>query len=78
MEPLATEELRRAVQLALAEDIGSGDATSLATVPADAAARGVMRAREPLVVAGLALAEAAFAELAPQAALPVSSGTDSL
>ncbi len=69
MEPLATEELRHAVQLALAEDIGTGDATSLATVPADATARAVMRAREPLVVAGLALAEAAFAELAPQAAI---------
>jgi len=69
VEPFTTEELRRAVQLALAEDIGSGDATSLATVPADAAARGVMRAREPLVVAGLALAEAAFGELAPQACL---------
>ncbi|MGA2656190.1 MAG: carboxylating nicotinate-nucleotide diphosphorylase [Verrucomicrobiota bacterium] len=67
MEPLATEELRRAVQLALAEDTGTGDATSLATVPADATARAVMRAREPLVVAGLALAEAAFGQLAPQA-----------
>jgi len=31
VEPFTTEELRRAVQLALAEDIGSGDATSLAT-----------------------------------------------
>jgi nicotinate-nucleotide pyrophosphorylase (carboxylating) len=67
MEPLTTEELRRAVQLALAEDIGSGDATSLATVPAGATARAVMRAREPLVVSGLALAEAAFGELAPEA-----------
>jgi nicotinate-nucleotide pyrophosphorylase (carboxylating) len=67
MEPLTTEELRRAVQLALAEDIGTGDATSLATVPVGAMARAVMRAREPLVLAGLALAEAAFGQLAPQA-----------
>ncbi|MGA2866612.1 MAG: carboxylating nicotinate-nucleotide diphosphorylase [Verrucomicrobiota bacterium] len=69
MEPLTAEEIRRAVQLALAEDTGSGDATSLATVPPEARASAVMRAREPLVVAGLALAEAAFLEVAPQVRL---------
>ncbi len=63
MEPLTTEEIRRAVQLALAEDIGSGDATTLATVPQTATASAAVRAREPLVVAGVAFAEAAFREL---------------
>ena len=53
------------VAAALAEDIGSGDVTTLAAVPETAQARAVMRAREGLVVAGLALAEAAFRELAP-------------
>ena len=48
---------------ALAEDIGSGDVTTLAAVPETAQAKAVARAREPLVVAGLALAEAAFREL---------------
>src|SRR5262249_48169906 len=43
--------------------IGSGDATSLATVPESAGARASMRAREPLVAAGLELAEAAFRQL---------------
>lgn len=52
---------------ALAEDIGSGDVTTLAVVPEDATAAGRMRAREPLVVAGLALAEAAFNEVSPAA-----------
>ena len=56
-------EIRRAVQAALAEDLGGGDVTSLATVPAVARSRAVMRAREPLVVAGLALAVAAFRQL---------------
>jgi nicotinate-nucleotide pyrophosphorylase (carboxylating) len=60
---LSAAEIRQAVKLALAEDIGSGDATTLATVPETATARALMRAREPLVVAGLAFAEAAFAEL---------------
>ena len=56
-------EIRQAVKLALAEDIGSGDATTLATVPETAPAKAVMRAREPLVVAGLDFAEAAFREV---------------
>ncbi len=65
MGPLTDDEIRRAVKAALAEDIGAGDATTLATVPANATAKAVMKAREPLVVAGLALAEAAFRQLAP-------------
>jgi len=66
VEPLSAEEIRRAVQFALGEDIGSGDVTTLATVPENAMAAGLMRAREPLVVAGLALAEAAFRELSAE------------
>src|SRR4051812_29841953 len=65
VEALSVEEIRRAVQLALAEDVGSGDVTTLATVPEDREASAVMRAREPLLVAGLGLAEAAFHELSP-------------
>jgi nicotinate-nucleotide pyrophosphorylase (carboxylating) len=65
VEPVAPEEIRRAVAQALAEDIGSGDVTTLAVVPERAQAKGTVRAREPLVVAGLALAEAAFRELSP-------------
>jgi nicotinate-nucleotide pyrophosphorylase (carboxylating) len=57
---LSVAEIRRAVQTALAEDIGSGDATTLAIVPETATAKAVMRAREPLVVAGLDFAQAAF------------------
>jgi nicotinate-nucleotide pyrophosphorylase (carboxylating) len=62
---LSAAEIRQAVQAALAEDIGSGDATTLATVPETATARAVMQAREPLVVAGLDFAEAAFREVFP-------------
>ena len=57
---LSAAEIRQAVQAALAEDIGDGDATTLATVPETATAKAVMHAREPLVVAGLDFAEAAF------------------
>ncbi len=67
MQPLDAREIRTAVRAALAEDIGSGDVTSLATVPAGTTFTVVMRAREPLVVAGLAFAEAAFRKLSPAA-----------
>lgn len=57
---LSNAEIRRAVKAALAEDLGLGDVTTLATVPAEAHSVALMRAREPLSVAGLAFAEAAF------------------
>jgi len=75
---LSAAEIREAVKLALAEDIGSGDATTLATVPETATATALMRTREPLVVSGLAFAEAAFDELssdAPKAANDKKPGT---
>jgi nicotinate-nucleotide pyrophosphorylase (carboxylating) len=61
---LSAAEIRNAVRAALAEDLGGGDATTLATVPPNLAARAVMRAREPLVVAGMDFAGAAFREVA--------------
>src|SRR5260221_1432075 len=63
VEMMNADEIRRAVRLALEEDIGAGDATTLATVPEKAVARAAMVAREPLVVAGLELAKAVFVEL---------------
>ena len=60
---LATAEIRRAVRAALAEDLGGGDVTTLATVPLNARSVALMRAREPLVVAGLEFAVLAFQEL---------------
>jgi nicotinate-nucleotide pyrophosphorylase (carboxylating) len=60
---LSETEIRAAVQAALAEDVGSGDVTSLATLPATATFSVVMRTREPMVLAGLAFAETAFRSL---------------
>ena len=69
MVPLSNEEIRRHVQAALTEDIGTGDVTTLATVPPSLTASAVMVAREPLLVAGLAFANAAFKELSPTLAI---------
>jgi nicotinate-nucleotide pyrophosphorylase (carboxylating) len=66
VERLTAPEIHQAVRLALAEDIGAGDATTLATVPEDVPAKAVMRSGEPLVVAGLAFADAAFRDLSPR------------
>src|SRR3989454_7380837 len=49
VDQLGTEEIRRTVQAALAEDIGGGDVTTLAIVPKNATAKAMMRAREPLI-----------------------------
>jgi nicotinate-nucleotide pyrophosphorylase (carboxylating) len=65
MESLTADEIRRAVQEALAEDIGSGDVTTLATIPLRAEAKASMVTREPITVAGIAFAEAAFQTLSP-------------
>ena len=66
MTPPNALEIRRAVESALAEDIGSGDVTTLTTVPPTTTAAAVLRARESLVVAGLAFAETAFRKLSPR------------
>lgn len=62
MEALSPKEIRRAVRAALDEDLGSGDVTTLAIVPKNASAVGLMIAREPLIAAGLAFAEMTFRE----------------
>jgi nicotinate-nucleotide pyrophosphorylase (carboxylating) len=52
------------VAATLAEDLGAaGDITSAAVIPAQARFAGVMRSREPIVVAGLPLAHAFFRAL---------------
>jgi nicotinate-nucleotide pyrophosphorylase (carboxylating) len=63
---LTAIEIRRAVRAALAEDLGRGDVTTLATVPANATSVALMNAREPLTVAGIQFAEIAFRELSPK------------
>jgi nicotinate-nucleotide pyrophosphorylase (carboxylating) len=54
------------VRRALEEDVGAGDATALATVPADARGKARIIAREEMVCAGLPLAELAFRTLDPK------------
>jgi nicotinate-nucleotide pyrophosphorylase (carboxylating) len=62
-------EFRDLVSRALAEDVGTGDVTTQATVPASARGHGVLLAKSRLVVAGLAVAAAAFELVDPAAAV---------
>jgi nicotinate-nucleotide pyrophosphorylase (carboxylating) len=63
MPTLSLDTIKNAVRTALAEDIGSGDATTLATVPTGRATSAQMVAREDLVLAGLDLALESFRQL---------------
>jgi len=60
----SAEEIAAQVQLALAEDVGSGDLTA-ALVPADTAVRGRVLCREDAVLCGRAWFDEVFRQLAP-------------
>jgi nicotinate-nucleotide pyrophosphorylase (carboxylating) len=56
------------IERALAEDVGPGDATTEATVDAATRARATITQKAPGVISGLAVAEAVFRRLDPDAA----------
>lgn len=62
---LDPQQVQQAVRTALAEDVGTGDATTLALVPAELQSKAVMAARESLTVCGLAFAVEAYRQLDP-------------
>lgn len=82
---IAGFDLAAFVRATLAEDLGEGgDITSAAVIPAEARFAGVMDSRDPIVVAGLPIAEAFFRALDPDAVIEtlveegarVPAGTD--
>src|SRR4051812_13028335 len=62
-------DLDAIVRRALDEDVGSGDVTTAATVPADARARARITQKQPGVIFGLGAAEATFRALDPDVRL---------
>lgn len=69
MFALDAHDLRVRIREALEEDLGPGDATSLAVIPETRRSRALLVAREPLVLAGLDLAVGAFEEVSREAAV---------
>jgi nicotinate-nucleotide pyrophosphorylase (carboxylating) len=63
LEPLAPDSYRDLVRRALAEDIGTGDVTTQATVDETHQARAVLLAKSRCVIAGLDVAAEAFRQL---------------
>ncbi len=61
--------IARAVELALAEDIGDGDLTSRAVVPEQARFRAALTAREPLTLAGMPVVHEVYRQLGDPEAL---------
>jgi nicotinate-nucleotide pyrophosphorylase (carboxylating) len=61
-----SQEIDDLVRRALAEDVGSGDATSTAIVPQGTPAKATIMARQTLVCAGLPIAENVFRALDPK------------
>ena len=57
---VTTDPIIQAVDAALAEDVGRGDVTTEATVPADAFGTAEILVKEPGVVCGVAVAERVF------------------
>jgi nicotinate-nucleotide pyrophosphorylase (carboxylating) len=68
------DHIAQLVAAALAEDVGDGDKTTLATVPPELHSRALVRQKEPGVIYGLQLAEEAFAQLGAETERLVEEG----
>jgi nicotinate-nucleotide pyrophosphorylase (carboxylating) len=62
---LPVQQVRTIVSRALVEDLGMGDVTTSLTVPESKRARGTFYSKQPLVLAGLPVAEEIFRLLEP-------------
>ena len=60
MDVVITAQIEDLIKIALEEDIGAGDLTTLNTVPSEARGKGLFRAKRDCVVAGLFLLEKIF------------------
>ncbi len=65
MPHLRPESFQDIVRRALAEDVGAGDVTTEATVPASQRARGIFLVKQACVLAGVDVAAEAFRQLEP-------------
>lgn len=59
------------VQLALQEDLGSGDHTSLACIPANAMAKAKLLVKDSGILAGVQVAEAIYSQYDPQLSVEI-------
>jgi nicotinate-nucleotide pyrophosphorylase (carboxylating) len=65
-------ELEEIINQAVAEDIGDGDHTTLATIPADASGMARLLVKEEGILCGVRVAEAVFRKVDPELAVAVN------
>ncbi|MBP1967240.1 carboxylating nicotinate-nucleotide diphosphorylase [Paenibacillus aceris] len=65
MLDLNMELIRKHIRLWLEEDIGTGDVTTLTTIPLDHASKGIIHVKEDGIVCGLRIAQEVFAVIDP-------------
>jgi len=76
IEPPTQEEIRRLIDLALAEDLGPGDITTESVLAGDPVTTAVMTAKEPLILCGRDIARAVFARRDAEAEFPGPGAED--
>ncbi|MEL7247016.1 MAG: carboxylating nicotinate-nucleotide diphosphorylase [Bacteroidota bacterium] len=69
LDPKLEAQIQNFVERALAEDVGDGDHTSLACIPADDRSVANLLVKDPGIIAGLAIAERIFLHVDPSAEL---------
>ncbi len=69
-----TPSVRALIEAAIEEDLGRGDVTSEAVLPAGTTARGAIVAKQQLVLAGMEVAQAVFARVDPRLAFAAAAG----
>lgn len=60
------EMIRRQIRAWLAEDLGTGDITTMATIPADQQSKGIIHAKQAGVLAGIPVAKLVFEVIDPE------------
>lgn len=65
------EQIDQFIDLALQEDVGPGDYTSLACIPPDSISKAKLLVKDPGVIAGIEVAKAVFKKVDPNAELDV-------
>ena len=65
------KHLEALVNAAIAEDVGSGDHSTLSTIPADATGKAQLKIKEDGVLAGVTVAQKIFQQLEPSSSLEI-------
>jgi nicotinate-nucleotide pyrophosphorylase (carboxylating) len=71
LETTLAEQIDQFIDLALQEDVGPGDYTSLACIPPDSISKAKLLVKDPGVIAGVEVAKAVFKKVDPAAELEV-------